>query len=362
MPPWITSVADRLRASFFLLPTVAVVLALFVGTAMLALDESLQDVAVDAPFVLGSTVDSARAVLSTIAAATVSFAGIAFSVSLLVIQLSTSQHSPRIVHTLFRDPFNKRVMALVLGTFTYCLVVLRAVRGPLEEGGEPVVPSVSLGLSVLLGIGAILATVAFINHSAHSMDISVILERVTDGALQQARRTWTPSRAGSSTQPEEPSAAELHAGAADERALRDTRTGTGALGSASGEPTIARLRRNGWVQALDLERLERLVPPQGTVVVLTAAGRYGVQGAPLCSVTGEVRDPDSFEDSANDAVVLGNSRTMQQDASYGLRQLTDVALRALSPGVNDPPPPLRTRSSTCRRCSPNCCGGIPRPR
>ena len=332
-PLWFTSLLDRMRASFFLLPTVAVVLAAAAGTAMLALDESLTDVAVAAPFVLGSTVESARSVLSTIAAATVSFAGIAFSVSLLVIQRSASQHSPRIVHTLFRDPFNKRVMALVLGTFTYCLVVLRAVRGPLEEGGGAVVPNISLSVAVLLGVGAILATVAFINHSAHSMDISVVLERVTDGALEHARGTWRRSSDRAKDDPSHPSTAEAASGATTAR-----HSTTAQFGSedGSGAPAVLRFRRNGWVQALDLDRLSELVPPGGSLVVLSAAGRYAVQGAPLCTVTGEIRDRLEFQKEVNDAVILGNSRTMQQDASYGLRQLTDVALRALSPGVNDP--------------------------
>ena len=96
------------------------------------------------PLGLTSTVDSARAVLSTIAGATITFAGIAFSVSLLIIQLASSQYSPRVVHTLFRDPFNRRVMGLVVGTFTYCVIVLRSVRSPLEQGGQPIIPNLSV--------------------------------------------------------------------------------------------------------------------------------------------------------------------------------------------------------------------------
>ena len=262
--------------------------------------------------------------LSTVAGATVSFAGIAFSVSLLVIQLSASQHSPRVVQTLFRDPFNKRVIAIVMGTFAYCLVVLRAVRGPLEEGGEQVVPNISLALAVLLGITAVLATVAFINHSAHSMDISVVLERVTDGALDHARRHWPErSRADDEQLTGTPSAAELVS-----VPIEDERAGEAGV--------VLRFRRNGWVQALDVDRLANLVPPRGTIVVLSSAGRYAVQGAPLCRVLGEVDDAGDLESAVHDAVVLGNSRTMQQDASYGVRQLSDVALRAMSPGVNDP--------------------------
>ena len=61
------------------------------------------------------------------------------------------------MHTLFRDAFNRRVMALVMGTFTYCLVVLRSVRSSLEEGGNPVIPNISVALAVLLGIATVLA-------------------------------------------------------------------------------------------------------------------------------------------------------------------------------------------------------------
>lgn len=317
MTLWIAAARDRVRASFFFLPMLAVLAAIAGATALLAADESLTATAADAPFVLGSTVESARAVLSTIAAATISFAGIAFSISLLVLQRTASQHSPRIVHTLSRDPFNKRAMALVLGTFTYCLVVLRAVRGPLEDGGEPVVPSLSLTVALLLGVAAILATTAFINHSAHAMDISVVLQRVTNDALAHAAEHW-PDRAGSATDDASCSAAADLTPEEIEAA------------------TVLRCRDHGWVQSLDLDRLATLAPPAGTMVVLIAAGRYAVRGAPLCHVVGDVDDVDRLEEAVNDAVRLGNSRTMQQDASYGLRQLSDVALRALSPGINDP--------------------------
>ncbi len=109
-----------------------------------------------------------RAVLGVIASATIAFAGVAFSVSLLLISMSSSQYSPRVVHGPFRDPFNKRVMGVVIGTFTYCLVVLRAVRSPLEDGGTAVVPSLSIAVAVLLGVATLLTIVGFISHAAHS--------------------------------------------------------------------------------------------------------------------------------------------------------------------------------------------------
>ena len=170
----LSALGEKMKASLFLVPMASVVAAIVFGQLSVYVDSRLDRGSTDLAFGLSSTVDSARAVLTTIAGATITFAGIAFSVSLLIIQLGSSQYSPRVIHTLFRDPFNRRVMGLVVGTFTYCLIVLRSVRSALEESGSPVIPNLSVTIAVLLGIAAILAIVAFINHSAHTMDISEI--------------------------------------------------------------------------------------------------------------------------------------------------------------------------------------------
>jgi uncharacterized membrane protein len=306
-----TEWTERARSSLFLLPLVAVVVGSALGAGMVALDSRLHD-SPRLPFVFTSTVDSAREVLGTIAAATISFAGIAFSVALLLFQRSSAQYSPRVVHTLFRDPFNRRVVAVVVGTFTYCLIVLRSVRSAAGADGEAVVPDLSISLAMLLGIVTILSVVAFIDHAAHTLDVSEILERVTDDAIEQTR-----------------SASDGPVGAEGGAAVRfDLPEGIAAH--------LVRFRSRGWVQQLDLEGLVRLVPPDGGIVVHTAPGRYAVPGAPMCSVVGSIDDPDTFDRCLIDCVSLGSSRTLLQDPSFGLRQLVDVALRALSPGVNDP--------------------------
>ena len=188
----VSSLVERLRSSLFFVPMVAVIVAAILGVAVLAFDRHVDTTLADLPLGFTSTVESARTLLGVIAGATISFAGVAFSVSLLIIQLASSQYSPRVVHTLFRDPFNKRVMALVVGTFTYCVVVLRSVRSALEPGGDPVVPNISVAVAVVLGIATILATVAFINHSAHSMDVSEILERIRRGRASPLSSARSP--------------------------------------------------------------------------------------------------------------------------------------------------------------------------
>ncbi len=308
----LSAIGERLRTSLFVLPTAAVVLAIALAALTVTIDSRFDSVTTDLPLGFSSTVESARALLSTIAGATIAFAGIAISVSLLVIQMASSQYSPRVVHTLFRDPFNRRVMAAVVGTFTYCLIVLRAVRSPLEEGSDPVTPNLSVAVAVVLGILAILAVVAFIDHNAHAMDISEILERVKRESIAQISAEW------------EPVGGEPHSLGAPPEAVAD------------GQSTVVRFHSSGWVQQIDTDVLMRCPPDGATITVLTRAGRYAIEGTALGTISPPMTDPGPVEDELRAAVVLGRTRTLQQDVSLGLRQLADVALRALSPGINDP--------------------------
>ncbi|MEO6126152.1 MAG: DUF2254 domain-containing protein [Ilumatobacteraceae bacterium] len=309
----LSALAERLRSSLFFVPMITVFFAAALGFVSLAVDRNIDTSLSNFPLGFTSTVESARTLLGVIAGATISFAGIAFSVSLLIIQLASSQFSPRVVHTLFRDPYNKRVMALVVGTFTYCVVVLRSVRSALDPDGDPVIPNLSVAMAVVFGIATILAIVAFINHSAHSMDVSEILERIRREATEQIRDEWTPA---------DPSA--------DRRQLPEM-TGTAPS-------TVIRVDRSGWVQQIDINALLACAPEGATLTVETYAGRYAIEGTRFCSVSPPVSDEEreTIERAVLAAVSIGDTRTMQQDVSYGLRQLVDVGVKALSPGINDP--------------------------
>ena len=300
---------DRLRSSLFFIPMLCVIGGVLLGEAMLVVDALVTGISPR----LTATVDSARTVLTTVAGATLTFAGIAFSVSLLLISLASSQYSPRVVHGMFRDPFNKRVMGLVVGTFTYCLVVLRAVRGALEGAGDAVVPSVSILLAVVLGIASILSIVAFINHGAHSMDVSKILRRVTEEVLTQASSAWPEPESESPPGIEQGEPPRLPEGA-------------GAV----------RFSTYGWVENVDYDALLAALPPGARVRLETFAGQYAIQNTPICHIFPAPEDMADIADAVRAAVVVGETRTLQQDMAYGVRQLSDVALKAMSPGINDP--------------------------
>ena len=301
---------ERIRVSLFLIPVLGVLLSLAGAMLSVWIDSRLELQGADLPLGITSTVDSARAVLSTIAGATMTFAAIAFSVSLLIIQQASSQFSPRVVHTLFQDPFNKRVMGLVMGTFVYCLVVLRSVRSLGEAGDEVVIPNLSVAIALLLGIATIISVAAFLNHSAHSMDVSQILDRVETEAAEQARREWTLAES-------------------DKPAREPV--------SAPEDPAhVVRFDRAGWVQQVDTDSLLDCLPDGTTAWIHAYPGRYAIPGAPLCALSVVPENVDETERAILGTISTGNTRTMQQDISFGLRQMADVGLKALSPGINDP--------------------------
>lgn len=302
---------ERLKSSLFFIPMASVFLAVALGALTLAIDRRVSSESRNLPLSMVTTVDGARALLGTIAGATISFAGIAFSVSLLIIQQASNQYSPRVVHTLFRDPFNKRVMGLVVGTFTYCVIVLRSVRAPLETSGisEEVVPNLSVVLAVILGVATILAVVAFIDHSAHTMDVSEILENVRREATEHITQFWHDAVVNV------------------DRELPTV---------PDGDRATVRFTKTGWVQQLDIDDLVIATPKGATLEIQAQPGRYAIHGTVLATLTPPPDDHDKVTTALNRAVIIGDTRTMQQDASYALRQLSDVALKALSPSINDP--------------------------
>ncbi|MBX3286904.1 MAG: DUF2254 domain-containing protein, partial [Actinobacteria bacterium] len=199
----------------------------------------------------------------------------------------------------------------VLGTFTYCLVVMGSVHNPGELGGEAVVPNLSVGVALALGLVSVLATVGFIDHSAHSMDVSKLLHRVTSETLESAAHSW-PAPGARESEPEE-----------DE----------------PDEPSFTvTFERNGWIQRVDSEALLGVIPPGGTVWLESAVGRYAVAGRTVALIwpVPPLAEQGPVAAAVRRAVHVGSTRTLHQDPAFGVRQLVDVALRALSPGVNDP--------------------------
>ncbi len=296
---------DRLReirSSLFFIPALFIAGALLLARVLTWIDGHVDLEGV--PIVIGSTAAGARALLGTAAGATITVAGIVFSVTVVSVQLASSQFSPRVLQGFLRDRFKQNVIGLVVGTFTYCLVVLAVTRG--TEGRARLAVTVALALAVL----SILAIVAFIDQSARSMQVGEVVRRIADETLHHIRRAH-------------PERGTLPAVEAREAPM------------PPGEGYTVRAPDDGWVQEVDADALLRALPPDGVMRLDTRVGAFMAAQMPLATIWPEPKR-EGIERPVRRAVKLGRTRTLLQDEAFGVRQLVDIALRALSPGVNDP--------------------------
>ena len=300
------ALSEAVRNSLFFVPALCVIFGVAIAAGMLTLDRRVELGAV--PSLLRFTVDSARELLATMAGAIITVAAIVFALTGLSVQIASSRFSPRVVRGFLRDRSEQVSIGFMLGTFTYNLVVLRAVR---SEGGADVVPALSTGLALGLTVAAVVVIVAFVSRTAHRLQSSELVRAVAEETLDAVARQLPLSGEGDS-QPT----------------------------SGSPEPPQpgwrVRARSIGWVAQVSAEELLDVLAPGGVARVEVQVGEFVHPGRRLCTVWGEPDPSAKAERKVNRAFAVGPSRTMQQDVGFGIRQIVDIALRALSPGVNDP--------------------------
>ncbi|MEJ8839647.1 DUF2254 domain-containing protein [Ramlibacter sp. AN1133] len=301
----------RLRASFWFTPALIVLGSMLLAVLLVEIDVgSTADLALWSPRLFGAGADGSRAMLSAIATSMVTVAGVVFSITIVTLSLTATEYSPRVLRNFMRDAPTQVVLGVFVGIFAYCLVVLRTIRG--GDEGE-FIPS----LAVLGGLGYAFAGIGvliyFIHHVALSIQASSILGRIA-ADTELAIDHLFPQQIG------EPGAPVPEAG--------EIRLPPGWH--------AVRARRSGYVQSIDADALLRHACACDTVVRLRVRiGQYVSERTTLLEAgTGRVADDDL--DGLGESVVVGRQRTVEQDAAFGLQQLVDIALRALSPGVNDP--------------------------
>ncbi|MGE6763066.1 DUF2254 domain-containing protein [Corallococcus interemptor] len=306
-----TRLAETLGTSYWLLPALCVVAAMALSSGAEALDARLQQ-AESAWYLFRGGPEGARSVLSAVASSMMTFSGLVFSVTILVLQQASNQYSPRIMRTFLSDRQSQLTLGIFVGTFVYALLTLRTVRGTSEELHiQAHVPSLSVWLALVLVLACVGAFILFIHHVAQSIRAVVILGRIRDETSATLERMY-PEGVGQDTRepelrrpPTPPSLVVPHAGS------------------------------SGVLVTVDEERLMSCAKKAGVVVGLVPMmGDFVPHGAPLFEVWGDAAKLDVK--ALADAVGTGPERTLQQDTAFGFRQLVDVAERALSAGINDP--------------------------
>lgn len=247
--------------------------------------------------------------LSTIAGSMMTVVGVTLSMTLVTLALASSQYTSRILRNFIRDRITQFVLGLFAGIYCYCLIVLRTIRGG-DEGGF--VPGLAVLLGVILAVGGICVLIYFIHHIATSIQASNIIASVAEETMAAIERLY-PEDVG----------AVSHDEASNVQDLR-----------GQWRPVTA--PRDGYVDRIDFPALEELAQAHGTTVrIERGIGEFVVKGTPLFAVLQETVVSEELAVALAGAVDIGRHRTLEQDAGFGIRQLVDIALRALSPGIND---------------------------
>lgn len=255
--------------------------------------------------------ESARGILTAIATSLITVTGVVFSVTIVTLQLASSQFTPRVIRRFVAERSNQIVLAIFIGTFTYTLLVLGSIGSGADTGTAPV-PRAAVSVGLILLLVSVGALIYFINHAAQSVQAAVIIHKESRQTLAHLDRLFS-ERAGAPHMA--PKVDPL---------------------PPQSEPFEVRAQKSGYLQAVEEEALLELAERHDLVVRMDRhIGAFLLEGKPLASVWPKER-AKSVEKELLGFFILGIERTPGQDVEFGLLVVSDIALRALSPGINDP--------------------------
>ncbi len=308
------------RNSLWFVPGLMTLGAIALASMMVHLDQRLD--AASRPnsiWLFGGGPESARGVLSAIAGTTITVAATVFSIMVVALQLASSQFTPRLLGSLMRDRGNQYTLGVFIGTFTYSLLVLRTVRS-LSEAGAAFIPSASVSLAIVLAIASIAFLIFFIHHSARSMQASNVIARAAEDALHLTDRIYPEQAESNATHRSQPQ---------------------------FDSPVVIQSDRAGYLETVDISRLISIAGSTGLLLRIDLKiGDYLLPGAVL--ITASVSSPLAVAQlalldgaiGANAAIraafTISKERNEHDDLAYSVQRLADIAVKALSPGINDP--------------------------
>ncbi|MDQ2713599.1 MAG: DUF2254 domain-containing protein [Chloroflexota bacterium] len=304
----------RLLNTFWFVPALVSFSGPLLAFLFLAIDDRLQPGHALFGF-RGGTVE-ASTLLSTIAGSLITVAGLAFSITIVVLQLVSSQYTPRALRGFLQDRVTQVVAGGFFAIFAYSLLVLAAMREP-STTDHGFLPALSVTVATGLGFLGLALLLIFVHHTGRVIQVSDIAARLAAQTLQTIDRPY-PEWAGEERDEEDVS-----------RLIQTSHT--------EDEPTRIQATRPGYVQRIELASLMRYVLRPGFHLrLLVCPGDFVTQETDIAEIwPSHMADGDCVR-ALHQHITIERERDIAQDARFGVRQLADIALRALSPAVNDP--------------------------
>lgn len=302
-----------LRSTYWFLPALLTVGTVLLSLVLVAIDRSLADVPVWLGWAYGGGADGARALLSAVAGSMITVVSVTFSVMVVALTVSSQHFGPRLLRSFMRDRPAQLVLGTFTGTFAYCLMVLRTVQGEGGDRYEQFVPHFAVAGAVALALVAVGALIYYVHHIAVSMQVTAITQRIGH-ELERAIERLYPEPIGRAAEAEGSPRPSVPP---DAEQVRSTTT--------------------GYVQDVDEEALFQMtLGCRGTVWLDASPGDFVAKGDVIATFHAASGTPPTLADTVNEAYIIGSERSIEKDAGFAVQQLVEIALRALSPGVNEP--------------------------
>jgi uncharacterized membrane protein len=295
---------------------------LTLGSAVLALlliaynDQLVGDLdAAELWWLFGGSADGARSVLESISGSIITVTGVVFSVTIIALQLASSQFTPRVLRQFMASRSNQLVLGVFIGTFTFTLLVQRTVNS--GEVGEEFIPAVAVTVALLLALTSIGFLIYFIDHAARSIQASTIIANVTQDTLAAVATVFPEQVEGARGRPDV---------AAEELTPAD-----------AGEGCRVPARKAGYLQAVARKELQKIATKHQLLArVEVEIGLYVLPGQPILTVWPAQGVTDEIKTELCDVMIFGFDRTQHQDIKHGMIELMDIAVKGMSPAINDP--------------------------
>ncbi len=311
--PW--RIVRDLRGGFVLRPAAITLALAFLALGLCWMEERVTAAKAWSDFLdrlFPPEPEAAHIVLGTIAGSMITVVSVVYSILLVVLTFASAQFSPRVLVAFVEDRVSQTTLGVFIGTFTYCLLTLPAVRSQ----PEPFVPSIAVIVAIGLAIACLACLLYFIHHIALSIQAAHIVDRIareTERVLDEVlptNRAWLPI---------------------DDLYEPIPR----------GEPVFATV--SGYTRFIDEAALLTAARAHDVGIrVDRYIGQFVAEGTPLLEISPPARATEALKTLCRRAFDIGPSRTMEQDVEFGVLQIVDIALKAISPAVNDP-----TTAITC---------------
>ncbi len=313
----LSKIWDSLHSSYWFLPTIFALIAIALAFTMLWLDRQGYYGPIEKwGWIYTGGTDGAREVLSAVASSTIGVAGTAFSITIVALQLASSNFGPRLLRNFMQDTGNQIVLGTFIGTFIYSLLVLRTIRGDGDDYNS-FIPQLAVTVGLLLAIASIGVLIYFIHHASTIIQVSHVIAE-TSADLDRAIDRLFPEKLGRGASPTRLEVEDIPA---------DFEADTYGV----------KAKNSVYLQAIDDEELMKLAYKHDLILHLNyRPGKFVVKGSEMMMVYPRKRVTRQLLKELHNAFILGKERTEQQDVEFPIEQLVEIALRAISPAVNDP--------------------------